>query len=45
MMASEQQKLIHRMHWLTRVIFGFALVTAALLAASAAMWVWIGLKG
>ena len=45
MMASEQQKLIHRMHWLARVIFGFALVTAALLAASAAIWVWIGLRG
>jgi hypothetical protein len=45
MMASEQQKLIHRMHRLARVIFGFALVTATLLAASAAIWVWIGLRG
>src|ERR1700747_15447 len=30
MMAVEQERLIHRMHWLARVIFGFAVVTGRL---------------
>ena len=42
MMASEQRMLIGKMHGLARVIFGFAVVAAVLLAVSAALWVWIG---
>jgi hypothetical protein len=42
MMASEQRMLIGKMHRLARVIFGFSIVAAVLLAASAGLWVWIG---
>jgi hypothetical protein len=42
MMASEQRMLIGKMHGLARVIIGFAVVAAILLAASAGLWVWIG---
>jgi hypothetical protein len=41
-MASEQQVLIGKMHRLARVIFGFAVLAAILLATSGALWVWIG---
>ena len=44
MMASEQQMLIGRMRRLARVIFGFAVVAAVLLAVSAGLWVWIGFR-
>jgi hypothetical protein len=43
MMASEQQMLIGKMHGLARVIVGFAVVAAILLAVSAGLWIWIGL--
>ena len=43
MMASEQQMLIGKMRRLARVILGFAVVAAVLLAASAGLWAWIGL--
>jgi hypothetical protein len=42
MMASEQQMLIGKMRRLARVIFGFAVVAAVLLAVGAGLWVWIG---
>lgn len=42
-MASEQRMLIGKMHGLARVIIGFAVVAAILLAVSAGLWVWIGL--
>jgi hypothetical protein len=45
MMASVQQILIGKMRRLARVIFGFAVVAAVLLAASAGLWAWIGLHG
>jgi len=44
MMASEQKMLIGKMHGLARVIFGFAVVAAVLLAVSAGLWVWIGFQ-
>ncbi len=44
MMASEQRMLIGKMRRLARVIFGFAVVAAMLFAASAGLWVWIGLS-
>jgi hypothetical protein len=44
MMASEQRMLIGKMHRLARVILGFAVVAAVLLAASAGLWVWIGFQ-
>jgi hypothetical protein len=44
MMASEQRNLIGKMHGLARVIIGFALVAAILLAVSAGLWVWIGFQ-
>jgi hypothetical protein len=43
MMVSEQQMLIGKMRRLARVILGFAVVAAVLLAASAGLWAWIGL--
>jgi len=43
MMASEQQMLIGKMRRLARVILGFSVVAAVLLAASAGLWAWIGL--
>ena len=43
MMASEQRMLIGKMRRLARVILGFAVVAAVLLAASAGLWAWIGL--
>lgn len=42
MMASEQRMLIGKMHGLARVIIGFVVVAAILLAVSAGLWVWIG---
>jgi hypothetical protein len=42
MMASEQRMLVGKMHGLARVIIGFAVVAAILLAVSAGLWVWIG---
>ena len=45
MMASEQRMLIGKMRRLARVILGFAVVAAVLLAASAGLWVWIGFHG
>ena len=44
MMASEQQLLIGKMRHLARVIIYLAVVSAALLLASAGIWVWIGLN-
>ncbi len=44
MMASEQQVLIGKMRHLARVIIYLAVVSAALLRASAGIWVWIGLN-
>ena len=44
MMASEQQVLIGKMRQLARVIIYLAVVSAALLLASAGIWVWIGLN-
>lgn len=44
MMASEQQSLIGKMQHLARVIIYLAVVSAALLLASAGVWVWIGLN-
>jgi len=44
MMASEQQVLIGKMRHLARVILYLAIVSAALLLASAGIWVWIGLN-
>ncbi len=44
MMASEQQVLIGKMRHLARVIIYLAVVSAALLLASAGIWVWIGLN-
>ena len=44
MMASEQQLLIGKMRHLARVIIYLAVVSAALLFASAGIWVWIGLN-
>jgi hypothetical protein len=44
MMASEQRMLIGKMRRLARVIFGFAVVAAVLLAVSAGLWVWIGFR-
>lgn len=44
MMASEQRMLIGKMHGLARVIIGFAVVAAMLLAVSVGLWVWIGLQ-
>ncbi len=44
MMASEQQALIGKMRHLARVITYLAVVSAALLLASAGIWVWIGLN-
>jgi len=44
MMASEQRMLIGKMRRLARVILGFAVVAAVLLAASAGLWVWIGFR-
>jgi len=44
MMASEQQLLIGKMRHLARVIIYVASVSAALLLASAGIWVWIGLN-
>jgi hypothetical protein len=36
--------LIGKMRRLARVIFGFAVVAAVLLAVSAGLWVWIGFR-
>lgn len=44
MMASEQRKLIGKMHVLARVIIGFAVFAAILVAVSAGLWVWIGFQ-
>jgi len=44
MMASEQQVLIAKMRHLARVILYLGVVSAALLLASAGIWVWIGLN-
>jgi len=44
MMASVQQKLTARMDRLARVIVTLAVISGALLAISAIVWVWIGLK-
>lgn len=44
MMASEQQVLIGKMRHLARVIVYLAIVSGALLLASAGLWVWIGLN-
>lgn len=44
MMASEQQVLIGKMRHLARIILYLAVVSAALLLASAGVWVWIGLN-
>jgi len=44
MMASEQQMLIGKMRHLARAIIYLAVVSAALLLASAGIWVWIGLN-
>jgi hypothetical protein len=44
MMASEQQVLVGKMRHLARVIIYLAVVSAALLLASAGIWAWIGLN-
>ena len=44
MMASEQQVLIAKMQHLARIIVYLGIVSAALLLASASIWVWIGLN-
>ena len=44
MMASEQQVLIVKMRHLARVIIYLGVISAALLLASAGVWVWIGLN-
>lgn len=44
MMASEQQVLIAKMRHLARVITYLSIISAALLLASAGIWVWIGLN-
>jgi hypothetical protein len=44
MMASEQQVLIGKMRHLARIIVYLGIVSAALLLASAGIWVWIGLN-
>jgi hypothetical protein len=43
MMAAEQNMLISKMHRLLNVIIGFAVLSGLLLAATAALWAWIGL--
>ena len=44
MMASEQNVLIRRMKRLAHVIIGFAVLSGLLFAATAGLWVWIGLS-
>ena len=44
MMASEQREIIAKLNGLTRPIMTLAVLSGALLLASAGMWVWIGLK-
>jgi hypothetical protein len=43
-MASDQGVLVNQMNRLKRVIIVLAVLSGALLLASAADWVWIGLK-
>jgi hypothetical protein len=44
MMAAEQNVLIGKMNRLARVIVGFAILSGLLFAATAGVWVWIGLN-
>ena len=44
MMAAEQNVLITKMNHLARVIIGFAVLSGLLFAATAGVWVWIGLN-
>ena len=43
MMGSEQRVLVGKMHRLAETIFTLAIVSAMLLLASGAIWVWKGL--
>jgi len=44
MMAAEQNMLITKMKHLARVIVGFAILSGVLFAATAGVWVWVGLN-
>jgi hypothetical protein len=44
MMAAEQRQIVGKLNKLTRPIMTLAVLSGALLLASAGMWVWIGLK-
>jgi len=44
MMATEQNVLIRKMNRLARVIIGFAVLSGLLFAATASVWVWIGMN-
>ena len=44
MMGAEQNVLIGKMNRLARVIVGFAILSGLLFAATAGVWVWIGLN-
>jgi hypothetical protein len=45
MMGADQRMLVPKKHNLALVIVGFGIVSGALAAASAAVWIWKGLFG
>lgn len=44
MMAAEQRKIVGKLNRLTRPIMTLAVLSGALLLASAGVWVWMGFK-